>query len=81
MNRAAFDCEFAKEFGAIRTELADFRTEVAKQFGLVDVRLESVKTSIEQTKRWVLVSGLGVLVTALTAVATLVTLGHALKLF
>lgn len=56
---AAFRAEVAKEFGAIRGEiakesgsLAAFRTEMAKEIG-------SLRTSIERAKLWMIVTGLG----------------------
>ena len=71
----SFRTEVAKEFGAVRTEAADFRADMNKEFGAVRVSIESLKTSIEQAKLWMLVSGIGVIM------STLITLAHALKLF
>lgn len=71
----SFKTEVAKEFGAVRTE-------AERQFGLVRVSIESLKTSIEtlktsieKAKLWMLVTGVGVIM------STVVTLAHALKLF
>jgi hypothetical protein len=55
--------------------LQSFKTEVAKEFGAVRVSIESLKTSIEKGKLWMLVTGVGVIM------STVVTLAHALKLF
>ena len=72
---ADFRAETSKEFGVVRTEAAGFRADVNKEFGAVRVSIESLKTSIEQAKLWMLVSGIGVIM------STLITLAHALKLF
>ena len=71
----SFRTEVAKEFGAVRTEAADFRADMNKEFGAVRVSIESLKISIEKAKLWMLVSGVGVIM------STVVTLAHALKLF
>ena len=72
---ADFRAETSKEFGVVRTEAADFRADVNKEFGAVRVSIESLKTSIEQAKLWMLVTGIGVIM------STLITRAHALKLF
>jgi predicted RNase H-like nuclease (RuvC/YqgF family) len=74
-NLQSFRTEVAKEFGAVRTEAADFRADMNKEFGAVRVSIESLKTSIEKSKLWMLVTGVGVIM------STVVTLAHALKLF
>jgi chromosome segregation ATPase len=71
----SFKTEVAKEFGAVRTEAAGLRAEMNKEFGAVRVSIESLKTSIEKAKLWMLVTGVGVIM------STVVTLAHALKLF
>jgi predicted RNase H-like nuclease (RuvC/YqgF family) len=71
----SFKTEVAKEFGAVRTEAAGLRAEMNKEFGAVRVSIESLKTSIEKSKLWMLVTGVGVIMSAV------VTLAHALKLF
>jgi chromosome segregation ATPase len=71
----SFETEVAKEFGAVRTEAAGLRAEMNREFGLVRVSIESLKTSIEKAKLWMLVTGVGVIM------STVVTLAHALKLF
>jgi predicted RNase H-like nuclease (RuvC/YqgF family) len=78
----SFKTEVAKEFGAVRTEAAGLRAEMNKEFGAVRVSIESlktsiesIKTSIEKSKLWMLVTGVGVVM------STVVTLAHALKLF
>ena len=88
----SFRTEVAKEFGSSAKESGSFRTEVAKEFGalraematrfgIVDTRIESLKTALEQTKRWVLVSGLSAIASLLTMLAALAGLGRSLKLF
>ena len=74
-NLNSFKTEVAKEFGAVRTEAAGLRAEMNKEFGAVRVAIESLKTSIEKSKLWMLVTGVGVII------STVVTLAHALKLF
>jgi predicted RNase H-like nuclease (RuvC/YqgF family) len=71
----SFKTEVAKEFGAVRTEASGLRAEMNKEFGAVRVSIESLKTSIEKSKLWMLVTGVGVIM------STVVTLAHALKLF
>ena len=70
-----FKTEVAKEFGAVRTEAAGLRADMNEKFGAVRVSIESLKTSIEKSKLWMLVTGVGVIM------STVVTLAHALKLF
>ena len=70
-----FRTEVTKEFGAVRTEAANQRADMNKEFGAVRVSIESLKTSIETSKLWMLVTGVGVIM------STVVTLAHALKLF
>jgi predicted RNase H-like nuclease (RuvC/YqgF family) len=71
----SFKTEVAKEFGAVRAEAAGLRAEMNREFGAVRVSIESLKTSIEKAKLWMLVTGIGVIM------STVVTLAHALKLF
>jgi predicted nucleic acid-binding Zn-ribbon protein len=72
---AGLRAEMNREFGAVRTEAAGLRAEMNKEFGAVRVSIESLKISIEKAKLWMLVSGVGVIM------STVVTLAHALKLF
>lgn len=67
----SFKVEVIREFGAIRTEMA-------QRFGRVDARIESVRTSVEQGKRWMIVTGLGMVG---TCAGTLAALGRILKWF
>jgi predicted RNase H-like nuclease (RuvC/YqgF family) len=57
-----FRTEVAKEFASLRAELRDFKTEVAKEFGSLRAELrssmESLRTSIEHTKVWMLGTGI-----------------------
>ena len=71
----SFKTEVTKEFGAVRTEAADLRAGMNKEFGAVHVAIEALKTSIEKSKLWMLVTGVGVIM------STVITLAHALKLF
>ena len=52
----AIRAEFARELGSFKSEVSkesgSFRSEVARQFG-------SVRTSIERAKLWMVVTGLG----------------------
>jgi hypothetical protein len=71
--------EIAKEFGLVRTEIADFKADVAKEFGSVRTEMrastESLKTSIESAKLWMLVTGVSALLLMLFSIV-----GHALKI-
>ena len=58
----------------VRADLQSFKTEVAKEFGAVRVSIESLKTSIEKSKLWMILTGVTVIMSAV------VTLAHALKL-
>ncbi len=58
-----------------RVEMQSFQTDVAKEFGAVKVSIESLNTAVERAKIWMLVTGGGVLL------STIITVGHALKLF
>jgi hypothetical protein len=59
---------------AVGADLQSFKTDVAKQFGAVLVAIESLKTSIEKSKIWMLVTGVGVIT------STVITVARALKL-
>ena len=72
---AGLRAEMNREFGAVRAEAAGLRAEMNKEFGAVRVSIESLKTSIEKAKLWMLVTGVGGIM------STVVTLAHALKLF
>jgi hypothetical protein len=59
----------------LRAEAERHRADTNKEFGSVRVSIESVKSSIEKAKLWMLVTAVGVIM------STVVTLAHALKLF
>jgi len=44
--------EFQTQFGTLKTEFLTFKAEVAKEFG-------SIRTSIERAKLWMVVTGIG----------------------
>ena len=79
---AGLRTEMTKEFGLVRQEIASarfetvgLRTEMVKEFGLVRTELAKVQTTIERTKLWFVLIGLGALWSVVSGVA------HALKLF
>ncbi|HWC00298.1 MAG TPA: hypothetical protein VG672_26505 [Bryobacteraceae bacterium] len=68
-----FKTAVAKEFGSLRTEVVTefgsfraevarefglFRAEVAKEFGSVRAEIESLRTTVERTKVWMLCTGI-----------------------
>jgi hypothetical protein len=59
----SFRSEVTKEFGSFRSEVTkefgSFRSEVAKEFGSVRTSIESLRTAIERAKLWMVVTGLG----------------------
>jgi hypothetical protein len=59
----AIRAEFARELGSFRSEVTkefgSFRSEVAKEFGSVRTSIESLRTAIERAKLWMVVTGLG----------------------
>jgi len=59
----SFRSEVAKEFGLFRSEVSkesgSFKSEVAKEFGSVRTSIESLRTAIERAKLWMVVTGLG----------------------
>ena len=74
----------AKEFELVRGEIASarmetagLRTETTKEFGSVKEEIAKVRTAIESTKVWILVTGFGAVVSIVGTLAAL----HALKLF
>jgi chromosome segregation ATPase len=84
----SFKTEVAKEFASVRGELQSFKADVAKefgdaktetaqQFGLVRTDLEKLRTAIEGTKVWFLLTCFGAVFSGIGAVVGL----HALKLF
>jgi hypothetical protein len=84
----SFKTDAAKEFASVRGELQSFKTDVAKefgdaktetaqQFGLVLTDLGKLRTAIEGTKVWFLVTCFGAVFSGIAAVVGL----HALKLF
>jgi chromosome segregation ATPase len=77
MNRefGSLRAEMNKELGLVRIQAEVQRAETSKEFGSVRISIESLKTSIEKAKLWMLVTGVGVIM------STVVTLAHALKLF
>jgi chromosome segregation ATPase len=83
----SFKTEVAKDFASVRGELQSFKTEVAKefgdaktetaqQFGVVRTELEKLRTAIESTKVWFLVTCFGAIFSGIAAMVGL----HALKL-
>jgi hypothetical protein len=50
--------EVKGDLKTLSTEFRDFKTEVAKEFGSVRVELQSLRTSIERTKIWMLGTGI-----------------------
>jgi archaellum component FlaC len=59
----SFKSEVAKDFGSFKSEVAkdfgSFRSAVAKEFGSVRTSIESLRTAIERAKLWMVVTGLG----------------------
>lgn len=43
----------------LRIEFLTFKTEVAKEFGLVRISIEALRTEIERAKLWMVVTGVG----------------------
>jgi len=58
-----FKSEVSKESGSFKSEVAkefgSFKSEVAKEFGSVRTSIESLRTAIERAKLWMVVTGLG----------------------
>lgn len=73
--------EIRQDLKVLAGELGAFRVEVAKRFGVVDATIESVRTSLEQSKRWIVVSGVSAIVTLVGVLGTLVAVGRALRWF
>jgi len=61
---ASVRAEAATEFASVRAELQGFQTSVAREFGSVGIGLESLRTSIERTKVWMLGTGIALVVDA-----------------
>jgi hypothetical protein len=72
--------EIKGDIKSARTELYSFKTEVAEQFGELRTEMHkelgSIRTSIEQAKLWMLVTGVGAVI-----LGTFTTLEHILKWF
>ena len=52
------------------------RADMNKEFGSVRTSIEQLRTSIEQAKLWMLVTGVGAVI-----LTTFATIGHVLKWF
>ena len=59
-----------RKIQAVATDLQSFKTYVVEQFGSVLVAIESLKTSIEKSKIWMLVTGVGVITSTVITVVT-----------
>jgi adenylosuccinate lyase len=73
--------EIRQDLKAVAHELSAFKTDVAQRFGAVNLGIEAVRTSIEQSKRWVIATGVSAGVAGVGLVGTLVAVGRALKWF
>ncbi len=62
----------------LRTDFHSFKVEVTREFGALKAQIEWVRTAIEQSKRWMLLTGLGLLA---TSAGTLATLGRIMRWF
>jgi hypothetical protein len=69
--------EIRGEAQELRVELHSFKTDIAKEFGLVRAEIEKLRTAIESTKVWFLLTCFGAVFSGIGAVVGL----HALKLF
>ena len=63
---------------ALRQEFNAFRVEVVREFGRVHTGMESLRTAIEQNKRWMIVTAAGLIS---TGVGTFAALGRVMKWF
>src|SRR6185312_1614419 len=46
-------------FDGLKSELLSYKTEVARELGIVGTSIESLRTSIERAKLWMMVTGVG----------------------
>ncbi len=73
---------FRKEFYEFKTEFYEFKVDVTREFGAVRVEMAqgfgSLHTAVEHSKRWMVVTGIGMIA---SAAGTLVTLGRIMKWF
>jgi predicted RNase H-like nuclease (RuvC/YqgF family) len=69
--------EVRGEVHELRVELHSIKADTAKEFGLVRAEIEKLRTAIESTKVWFLVTCFGAVFSGIGAVVGL----HALKLF
>lgn len=71
----SFKAEVAKELGSFKAEVAkelgSFKAEVAKEFGAVRTSIESLRTSIERAKLWMVVIGVGTILSVWSAALAL----------
>ncbi len=67
----SFKVEVIREFGLLKAQMA-------QGFGRVDKEIEWLRTAVEQSKRWMLVTGIGLVA---TSVGTLATLGRMMRWF
>lgn len=67
-----------QELNGHRDEFHSFRVEVTREFGKVHTSMESLRTAIEQNKRWMIVAGAGLIS---TAVGMLTMVGRVMKWF
>jgi uncharacterized coiled-coil DUF342 family protein len=68
--------ELRGELHELRADLDSFKTETAREFGFVRAEIEKLRTAIESTKVWFLVTCFGAVFSGIGAVVSL----HALKL-
>ena len=66
----------------LRVEFHEFKVDVTREFGAVRVEMAqgfgSLHTAVEHSKRWMVVTGIGMIA---SAAGTLVTLGRIMKWF
>ncbi len=67
-----------QELNGLRDDFNSFRVEVTREFGKVHTGTETLRTAIEQNKRWMIVAGAGLLGTVLAAFGAL---GRVMKWF
>ena len=67
-----------QELNGLRDEFNSFRVEVTREFGRVHTSMESLRTAIEQNKRWMIVAAAGLVS---TGVGTLTAMGRMMKWF
>lgn len=59
-------------------DFSSFRAEVTREFGAVQTSIETLRTAIEQNKRWMIVAGAGLFATGIGA---LTSIARAMKWF